>query len=39
MIYQDKFGNIILEEDLLKLNVWEIEELGIHIYEEELAED
>jgi hypothetical protein len=31
MFYEDNRGNILTEEEVLKLNTWEMEELGIHV--------
>jgi hypothetical protein len=34
MIYQDRKGRILTEDDINEMEAWEIEERGIHVYEE-----
>ena len=33
MLYEDKYGKIRVPEELEELTYWEIEELGIHVWE------
>ncbi len=33
MMYQDRSGRILFDDDLDELNAWEVEELGIHYYD------
>ena len=31
MMYQDKYGNLLLEDQIDELSEWEIEELEVHV--------
>jgi hypothetical protein len=33
MLFQDKKGRILKDKDLDKLDLWEIEENGVHVYD------
>ncbi len=35
MLFEDKVGHILTSDDLLHLEIWEIEEMGIHMYNPE----
>jgi hypothetical protein len=34
MMYEDKYGNILFENEVDELSPWEIEEKEIHIYDD-----
>jgi hypothetical protein len=36
MLYEDNMGTIYTSEQVDELAIWEIEELGIHVYEGEI---
>lgn len=31
MVFEDKYGHILVEEEVNELSLWEIEEKGIHV--------
>lgn len=36
MLYEDNSGKIFLPDEIEELSPWEIEDKGIHVYDEEL---
>jgi len=34
MLYEDKNGNLFMPEEVEELPIWEIEDMGIHVFEE-----
>ena len=34
MLYEDRYGNLLMPEEIEALSPWEIDELGIHLMEE-----
>ena len=39
MLFEDKFGNVLMPDELNYLSAWEIESRGIHIYDGEYDDD
>jgi hypothetical protein len=35
-MYEDKFGRLLASDDVDELFAWEVEELGIHVYNTEV---
>ena len=33
MIFEDRYGNLLRDEDINSLDMWEIEERGLHVYD------
>lgn len=38
MMYQDKNGKLLLPDQIDELSAWEIEELGIHVFDDDMYE-
>jgi len=36
MIFEDNKGNLLMSDEVDELSLWEIEELGIHVFEAEI---
>ncbi len=36
MIFEDNKGNLLMSDEVDELSPWEIEELGIHVFEAEI---